>query len=137
MEAKRDAMGSLRILIVEDEADTANSMATLLRLYGHEVLVAGDGFTALQMADDHSPDVVLLDLGIPKMDGWKLAKALRQRHPPKRPVLIAISGYGDQAALRRSHEAGIDLHLVKPVDCEELKQLLRTYQKNPSAGCQV
>src|SRR6266852_1961246 len=84
----------LRILIVEDDADTADSMAILLRLYAYDVLVACDGVTALQMALEKQPDVVLLDIGLPKLDGWELARQLRSQISGKRPLLIAISGYG-------------------------------------------
>src|SRR5438128_1198646 len=87
----------LRILIVEDDADTADSMAILLRLYTYDVLVASDGATALRTALEKQPDVVLLDIGLPKLDGWELAKQLRSTLTGKRPLLIAISGYGMQS----------------------------------------
>ncbi len=121
---------ALRILVVEDEADTADSLAMILRLYGYDVLVAGDGLTALQMANENSPDVVLLDIALPKMDGWRVAKELRQQRAKKRPLIVAITGYGDKASRLRSQEAGIDLHLVKPVDIGELNELLADYQRS-------
>jgi CheY-like chemotaxis protein len=110
----------LHILVVEDDGDTALSTAVLLRLHGLQVTVAHDGPTAVQMVDGNVPDVVLLDLAMPKMDGWEVAKAIRQRATAKRPFIIAISGYGDQAARQRSSEVGIDLHLLKPVDFDHL-----------------
>jgi DNA-binding response OmpR family regulator len=119
----------LRILLVEDDADAANSMAVVLRLYGYDVVVALDSPTALQIADNYPPDVVLLDIGMPKMDGWQVAKALRQRRTKPRPLIIAITGYGYKAARLRSYEAGIDVHLVKPVDPAELVNLLGRYQR--------
>jgi CheY-like chemotaxis protein len=115
---------ALHILVVDDDAVTALVMADVLRLYGHEVTVAPDGPTALQLVDANVPDVVLLDLAMPRMDGWEVAKTLRQRPTPKRSLIIAISGYGHDASRRRSAEVGIDLHLVKPLDCDELVALL-------------
>jgi CheY-like chemotaxis protein len=114
----------LHILVVDDNQDAALSAAELLRLYGHRVAVAYDGPTALQFVASSVPDIVLLDLAMPKMDGCQVAKALRHRATAKRPLIIAITGYGDQAARQRSREAGIDLHLVKPVDYDELVALL-------------
>jgi two-component system OmpR family response regulator len=128
MEHKRNNSSSLRILIVEDHADTADSMAMLLRLFGHDVVVAGDGPTALQLVDGDVPDVVLLDLALPKMNGWQIARQIRSRITGKRPLLIAITGYGDQAARSRSSQAGIDLHLIKPVDPEMLEQVLQRFE---------
>jgi CheY-like chemotaxis protein len=118
---------NLHILVVDDNQDSAFSTAMLLRLYGHEVTVAHDGPTALQMVDGNIPDVVLLDLAMPKMDGWKVAEVLRQRQTPKRPLIIAISGYGDDAARQQSAEVGIDLHWHKPVDFEALLPLLQNH----------
>jgi two-component system CheB/CheR fusion protein len=100
----------------------------LLALYGHEVHLAPDGPSALQAVKSMHPDVVLLDLGLPKMDGWQVAKQLREQSNGKRPFLIAVTGYGQQTDHERSHEAGIDLHLVKPVDPEMLYELLRRFQ---------
>jgi two-component system, OmpR family, response regulator len=118
----------LRILIVEDDPDTADSMAILLRLYAYDVLVAFDGVAALQTALEKQPDVVLLDLGLPKLDGWELARQLRTQISSKRPLLIAISGYGMQSDQVRSQDAGIDLHLVKPVEPEMLQQVLERFE---------
>lgn len=120
---------ALRILVVEDDADTAHTMATVLRLCGPDVVVAGDGPTALQRAEDDPPDVVMLDIGIPKMDGWRVAKELRQRRTKTRPLIVAVTGYGDEAARLRSYETGIDLHLVKPVDPAEVVDVLRRFQR--------
>jgi CheY-like chemotaxis protein len=119
---------ALRILIVEDDEDTAASLAMLLRLYGHEVEVAADGPSAFRALEANSPDVVLLDIGLPKMNGWQVAKQIREKATRKRPFLVAVTGYGMQADRLRSQEAGIDLHLVKPVDPVELLNLLRRFQ---------
>src|SRR5436853_1692254 len=87
----------LSVLVVEDDADTADSMAMLLHLYAYDVQVARDGAMALQAVLERQPDVVLLDIGLPKLNGWQLAKAIRCHNVRKRPFLIAISGYGMQA----------------------------------------
>jgi CheY-like chemotaxis protein len=118
----------LRVLVVEDDPDTATSFAMLLRLYGHEVEVAADGPSALQSVQVNPPDVVLLDIAIPKIDGWQVAQQIRQRSLGNRPLLIVVSGYGTEADRRRSQEAGIDLHLVKPVEPAELEELLKRYR---------
>jgi CheY-like chemotaxis protein len=119
---------ALHVLVVEDHEDTAQSTAMLLALYGHEVHIASDGPTAVEAVQARHPDVVLLDLGLPKMDGWQVAKQLRVHSNGKTPFVIAVTGYGQQSDHARSHEAGIDLHLVKPVDPQMLQQLLRRFQ---------
>jgi CheY-like chemotaxis protein len=120
----------LRVLIVDDDRDTANTMAMLLRCWGLEPVVVGDGLEALQAIQADCPDLILLDLAMPGMDGLELAKRLRQLLPPKSkcPFLVAISGYGDATTCQRSRDAGIDLHLVKPVDPAELQRLLVRFQ---------
>jgi CheY-like chemotaxis protein len=123
-----DGVG-LRILVVEDDADTAQSTALLLRLYGHRVRVAPDGRAALRLARRARPDVVLLDLGLPGMDGWEVARRLGEQLFARPPFLVALSGYGGEEDRRRSEQAGIHLHLVKPVDPEFLRRLLRRFQE--------
>jgi len=115
----------LRVLVAEDNEDSAETMAMLLRLYGHQVEVASDGPRALEAVKASQPDVVLLDIGLPKLDGWQVAKQIREQGNGSRPFLIAISGYGTEADKLRSEEAGIDVHLVKPVDPIELKNILK------------
>jgi CheY-like chemotaxis protein len=118
----------LRVLVIEDDQDTATTFAMLLRLYGYDVEVAADGPSALQVVQTHQPDVVLLDLAMPKMDGWQVAKQIRQRSIARRPFLIVVSGYGTEADRIRSYESGIDVHLVKPVDPAELEDLLKRFR---------
>jgi two-component system CheB/CheR fusion protein len=118
------AVDRLRILVVEDHPDAAATLVTLIRLWGHDVRAAHDGLSALEVAQAFSPDVVLLDIGLPGMDGWQVAERLCQQPAPKRPLLIAVTGYGQDADRRRSQEAGIDLHLVKPVDPDQLRRVL-------------
>ena len=114
----------LRILLAEDGGDCAESMALLLRLYGHEVEVARDGPAAVAKAQAYQPDVLLLDIGLPGMDGYHVAKRLKENNAKKRPFIIAVTGFGMEADRRRSAESGIDVHWVKPVDPEQLQALL-------------
>jgi DNA-binding response OmpR family regulator len=118
----------LRVLIVENDKDTATSLGMLLRLYGHEAQVAVDGPSACQTAQADPPDVVLLDIGLPQMDGWQVAKQIREQSSGKRLLIVAITGYGTEADRLRSQEAGIDVHLLKPVDLEELEKLLEEFR---------
>jgi two-component system, OmpR family, response regulator len=124
-----DRRGGLKVLIVEDNADSASSEAMLLRILGHEVEVAQDGPAALAMAERHAPDVVLLDIGLPGIDGWALAKLLQDQAVDKKPFIIAVTGFGRNDDVRHSAEAGIDLHLVKPVDPQYLEAVLRRFQR--------
>jgi CheY-like chemotaxis protein len=114
----------LRVLLVEDDADSAESMAALLRLRGHKVVNVADGTAALRAAQEDLPDVVLLDIGLPGMDGYGVAKWIGEQPCEKRPLLIAVTGRGKEEDQRRSQAAGIDLHLVKPVDPARLLGLL-------------
>ncbi len=119
----------LHILIVEDQPDCAESMALLLRMYGHEVECAANGPTALAKARIDKPDVVLLDLGLPGMSGFDVAQQLNSQRPRKTPLLIAVTGYGQEQDRRHSAEAGMDLHLVKPIDPEQLRVILERFQQ--------
>src|SRR5262249_21330255 len=129
MMAAPDACGvaRLRVLVAEDEADTAFTTAFLLDRAGHEVHIAATGPQALERAAAEPPDVVLLDLGLPGLDGYRVAERIRALGLAPRPLLIAISGYGAELDRQRSAAAGIDLHLVKPADPELLLGLLRRF----------
>jgi signal transduction histidine kinase len=116
---------SLRVLLVEDNPAAAEGLRDLLSLWGHEVFFAPDGEAALQVMDGTPPDVVLLDLGLPGMDGFEVARRLRRRPGFEGVLLVAVTGYGQERDRRRTQEAGFDLHLLKPVAPEELKQLLQ------------
>jgi PAS domain S-box-containing protein len=114
-----------RILVVDDNVDGAVSLARLLELlHGHEVQVAHDGPSALEVADRFRPEVVLLDIGLPGMDGHEVARRLRARPEFGRTPLVALTGWGQESDRRRSREAGFDHHLVKPVDLDALSGLL-------------
>lgn len=113
-----------RLLVVDDNQDAANSLAMLLKLQGHEVRVAFSGVAALEMTKKYTPDVVFLDIGMPGMDGYEVARRLRQRPGLEDVVLAALTGWGQQEDRRRSAEAGFNHHFVKPVDAAELNRLL-------------
>jgi CheY-like chemotaxis protein len=116
--------GALRVLVVDDWPDTAESMASLLRIWGHEVRVAGDGPSALALAADLRPDAVLLDVGLPGMDGYEVARRFRGDPDLRRAFLVTVSGRDREAEEGRSREAGCDRHLMKPVDLDALRRLL-------------
>jgi two-component system, chemotaxis family, CheB/CheR fusion protein len=113
-----------RILVVDDNTDSAESSASLLRLDGHEVQVAHDGITALQGVQDFRPDVVLLDIGLPDMDGYEVARQIRAMPDSGKILLIAHSGYGEAEHREKSRQAGFDHHLVKPADLSQLTELI-------------
>ncbi len=113
-----------RILVVDDNRDAAESLALLLRLGGHEVRTAHDGPAALDAARGFRPGLVLLDLGLPGMDGLEVARRLREDYPRQEMVLVALTGYGTENDRRQTHEAGFDDHFVKPVEPESLLRLL-------------
>ena len=113
-----------RVLVVDDNEDAAESLAALLRIFGHEVSVALDGEQALALATEKRPDVVLLDLGMPRMDGHEVARRMRAEPWGTAMRIIALSGFGDGADRARSREAGCDDHLVKPVSPTDLEHAL-------------
>ena len=116
----------LRILVADDNPDTVEMMALVLRLHGHEVQTAPDGLTALRLFQEQKPDVVFLDIGMPHMSGWDVARRVRELVAPacRPPLLVAITGYGGAENEQRSAEAGFDRHLLKPVDIKEIQRLL-------------
>jgi len=116
----------LRMLVVEDHADSARSLALLLELLGHEVEVVADGRDALEAVDRFRPAVVLLDIGLPGMDGYEVARRLRARG--SKALLVSLTGYGRDADKLRSRDAGFDHHLVKPVEPETLKRLIASME---------
>jgi two-component system CheB/CheR fusion protein len=117
-------MRPVSVLIVDDCADTTCTMSMLLKAWGYATHVAGDGHSALALAEEHRPDVVMIDIGMPGMSGWDLARQLRQRPGGAAVTLIVISGHGQPHDRERSYEAGCDVHLIKPVEPSELRRLL-------------
>jgi signal transduction histidine kinase len=124
IDASKGQRPGRRILVVEDNLDAAESMRMLLTAIGHEVSVVNDGAHALDEARRTRPDVILLDIGLPGMDGYELAAALRAMPETSGAHLIAVSGYGQDKDRMRSRDAGFDLHLVKPVDPAKLSEAI-------------
>jgi CheY-like chemotaxis protein len=110
-------------LVVDDNVDSAETMAELVRIWGHDVRVAHDGPAALEQARSYRPHVVLLDVGLPGMDGYELARRLRAEGLAG-DLLVSITGYGQEEDRRRAHDAGFDHHLTKPVDPDILSRLI-------------
>ncbi|MBI2826310.1 MAG: PAS domain S-box protein [Planctomycetia bacterium] len=124
----------LRVLVVDDNVDTARGLAVLLKNHGCMVETAHDGRTALDKAHASRPDAMLLDIGLPEIDGYRVAQSLRKEPGFSQTTLIAISGYGQEADRRRSKEAGFDDHLVKPVDLDALLAALSKVHQGDGAG---
>jgi CheY-like chemotaxis protein len=118
------APSARRILVVDDNRDAAESLAMLLRLESQEVRLAFDGPTALRVAGEFRPQVVFLDIGMPGMDGYEVARRLRQQPGLGGATLVALTGWGQEGDRRRSQEAGFDHHAVKPVELAALHRLL-------------
>ena len=114
----------LKVLVVDDDEDTTSSIARLLKIWGHQASVARNGIEAVQEMTDDQPDVILLDLVMPGLSGFDLAKAIHAKSLYKRPFLIAMSGMADDVNGRLAEEAGIDMAYAKPVDCDHLKSVL-------------
>ena len=113
-----------QILVVDDNRDAAESLAELLGALGHNVRIAYDGPTALDLVANYQPDLVFLDIGMPQMNGYEVARRLRATELQRQPVLVALTGYGQEGDRKKSREAGIQHHMVKPVDLGELQGLL-------------
>lgn len=123
-----------RILVVDDNADAAESLALLLRIQNNEVWVAHEGLGGIELALRHHPDLIFLDIGLPGMSGYEIARRLRQEPELAGVTLVALTGWGQPEDRRRSHEAGFDAHLVKPVDTTLLNKILSTPRFRGDAG---
>jgi PAS domain S-box-containing protein len=132
--AQRRPAGSRRILVVDDNRDAAESLETLLQLWGHETRSAHDGPQALAVAAEFWPEIVLLDIGLPGMDGYEVARQMRALPGGERALIVAVTGYGRSSDRLKSQEAGFDHHLVKPVQPEVLHELIESARLSPS-GC--
>jgi CheY-like chemotaxis protein len=120
---------ALRVLVVDDYPDTTESLAVLLRLWGYEPLVAFDGPDALTTAFRTQPDVVLLDIGLPRLDGYEVARRLRAHPATQKVLLVAVTAHGQEEDRQRSRQAGFDQLLLKPVEPDQLLQLLAQVQR--------
>ncbi|MBA3563261.1 MAG: DUF4118 domain-containing protein [Gammaproteobacteria bacterium] len=117
-----------RILVVDDYRDSADTLATMLELMGHDTRTAHDGLEAVEAAGSFRPDVVLLDIGLPKLNGYEAARRIREQPGGKNIVLVAVTGWGQDEDKRRADEAGFDVHLTKPVAADVLKSLLAKWR---------
>jgi CheY-like chemotaxis protein len=113
-----------RILVVDDNLDAAESLGMLLEMLGHEVHTAHDGLEAVGAVAQFQPDVVLLDIGLPKLNGYEAARRIREQNGGTGPVLVALTGWGQEEDRRLSKEAGFDHHMTKPVDFADLQKVL-------------
>jgi len=123
-----------RVLIVEDNADVADTTATMLAMAGHTLRCARDGAQGVAFAQDFEPEVVLLDVGLPVLDGYQVARRLRQMPQAQHAMIIGLTGYGMPADRQRGREAGFDHHLLKPADPAELRKLIESW--SPSAAAE-
>jgi DNA-binding response OmpR family regulator len=114
------------VLLVDDDQDVARSMSRFIRLLGHDIRVAFDGVEAVEMAGEFKPDVVLMDIGLPKVNGYDVAREMRSKPWGEKMMLVAVTGWGRESDRRRSHEAGFDRHLTKPMEPDMLEALLNS-----------
>jgi CheY-like chemotaxis protein len=122
-----------RILVADDNSDAVEALALQLRLAGHDVRSANDGLEALEVAETFAPQVVLLDLGMPRMDGYETAREIRRKWWGKSATLVALTGWGGQQDRQKTSDAGFDAHLVKPVTEFDLFQAIAT-ARTPATG---
>ncbi len=123
-EKETSASARRRILVADDNTDAAESLALLLEIQGNEVRTAQDGLEAVEVAAELQPDVILLDIGMPRLNGYDACRRIREQPWGRETVIIALTGWGQDEDKRRSREAGFDHHLVKPVEPTALAQLL-------------
>lgn len=126
---KPEAVGGMRILVVDDNEAITESLTMLLALDDNEIETANDGLAAIEAAASFRPDVILLDIGLPRLDGYATCRRIRSQPGAGRPLIFALTGWGQEEDRRKSHEAGFDGHLVKPVDPAELLELLAEARK--------
>jgi CheY-like chemotaxis protein len=113
-----------RVLVVDDNRDSVDTLSILLQVKGHESRVAESGEDAIALADDYRPEIVLLDLSLPGMDGYEVAQLLRQRPYGASLVLVALTGWSGREVREKAAAAGFDFHLLKPVDWPDLERVL-------------
>jgi CheY-like chemotaxis protein len=119
----------LRVLVVDDNRDSADSMRMLLEASGQDARAVYDGVSALEIAGSFKPEVVLLDIGMPSMDGYQVVRELRAKALVPQPLVAALTGWGQDSDRKRTHEAGFDHHFTKPVSADELMAFLEKAAK--------
>lgn len=130
----KNAQPRFRILVVDDNHDSALSLAMMLSIMGHETRTAHDGESAVLTAESFLPDVVLLDIGLPKLNGYEVAQRIRENAWGKAMFLIAVTGWGQEEDRQRSSEVGLNVHMVKPVEPAALERLLSELPHNRDIG---
>jgi CheY-like chemotaxis protein len=123
-----------RILVVDDNHDSALSLAMMLSIMGHDTRTAHDGESAVTTAEDFLPEVVLLDIGLPKLNGYEVAQRIRETPWGKSMFLIAVTGWGQEEDRQRSSEVGLNVHMVKPVEPAALERLLTQLRSREGIG---
>ena len=123
----------VRILIADDNRDAADTMGMLLELGGHEAIIAHSGNQALQLGREHRPDVVILDIGMPDLNGYDVARTARNEEWGKSAYLIALTGWGQAEDKERARLAGFDRHLTKPVDPDLVEEILKEHMGGKQA----
>lgn len=113
-----------RVLVADDNPDAATSLGMLLELLGHEVQTVNDGAQAVEIVPSFNPEFIFMDIGMPCVDGVEATRRIRCLDLPRQPVIVALTGWGQQGDRDRSHAAGFDHHLVKPIDLESIRSLI-------------
>jgi CheY-like chemotaxis protein len=117
-----------RILVADDNEDSALSMAMMLKIMGNDVRMARDGVEAVEAAKEFRPEMILLDIGMPRMNGYDACRRIREMDFGRDVIIVALTGWGQDEDKRRSKEAGFDRHLIKPIDPEAIEKLLAVLQ---------
>lgn len=130
-DATTTGAGPHRVLLADDNVDFAESLAMILQMMGHEVRLAHDGVEAVAAAGEFAPDFAFLDIGLPRLNGYELARRLRDMPATRQSVLVAVTGWGQEDDKRRAREAGFDLHLVKPVEPDQILDILAAFKRLP------
>ena len=125
----QSAIEGLRLLVIEDNKDSADSLAMLMRLAGFRVVVAYTPHLGMLLAEKEAPDIVLLDIGMPRLDGYEVARSFREREDTQDALIIAVTGYAHESAKSAAEQAGFDLHLAKPVDAQALIQMIKDHPR--------
>jgi CheY-like chemotaxis protein len=123
-----------KVLVADDNEDAALSLAMLLQSLGHEIRTAHNGLEALEVAEEFHPEVMFLDIAMPKLDGYETARRVRSRPWARHTLLVALTGWGQQSDRERTKQAGFERHIVKPVDLEALRELLTEKRSPPPSG---
>jgi CheY-like chemotaxis protein len=126
-----------KVLLIDDNADMRQTLAACLSMQGHDVREAGDGLSAVQLANEFAPDVIVVDIGLPEIDGYEVARRLRANASTREVRLVALTGYGQQEDKQKAVNAGFDEHLTKPVDPATLEQVVAGVPQSPSGSLAI